>query len=166
MAEDTFVNKVETSGIQTLDLKDYAPKEKSLFFDIKDHLFQGLIVKEKEFKASLSQVNWEEFKGKAVAIDCTEDTIIPPWVYMLISSYLQDLVTHMSFSTAEVLDLEIWKENVEKADLSHFEGKKVVVRAHANLDPSLYVLISQRLKPIVKTLMYGEAGLPKVIWKN
>lgn len=165
--ETTFVNKVEASGIQTVDLIDFEPTQKSLFIDIKDYLYQGMIIREKEFKAALAETNWEQYRNRPVAIGCTEeDSIIPTWVYMSLSSQLNGIATHIDYCQPEELDLKIWNSNIERADFDHLKDKKVVARARADMHPSLYFLITQKLKPIVKTLMYGEAGLPKVIWKN
>jgi hypothetical protein len=162
---DSTINKVTSSGILTIDLLDFAPKEKSVFLNIKDFLYEGLIVKEKEFKKSLSEVDWSTYRDKTVAIGCSTDAIIPPWVYMYIGSHLQGVATEFNYCSPQQLDLDRWKINIASADLSQYKNEKVVVRAHSSLDPSLYLYSAKRLKPIVKTLMYGEAGLPKVVWK-
>lgn len=166
MEEGVFVNKVEAAGILTVDLVDYRPAEGSFFLDLKDFLYMGLIVREKDFKEALVQYDWAALKGRAVAVGCTEDTIIPPWVYMLVSSYLLHVAIEVDYDTASNFDLKRWKDAILRADVSFFEGKKVVIRARPNLDPALYMLMSLRLQPMVKTLLYGEAGMPKVIAKN
>lgn len=167
MQQTEFVNKVDASGILTIDLIDYEPKQKSLFIDIKDYLYQGMIIKEKEFKAALTETDWEQYSNRPVAISCTEeDSIIPTWVYMSLASQLDSIASSICYCKPEELDLKIWNSNIEKADFDHLANKKVVVRARVDMHPSLYFSITQKLKPIVKTLMYGEAGLPKVIYKN
>lgn len=166
MAEGVLLNKIETNGIITVDLLDYEPETKSLFFDIKEGLFMGLMLKEKEFRDFLAGFDWEIYRNKPVAIGCTADAIIPLWAYMSIAEKLSDMASQMDYTTAEILDLQLWKQRIEMADFSHLAGHKVVVRQSQKIAPSLYVAITNKLKPLVKTLMYGEAGLPKVIYKK
>lgn len=159
-------NRVDASGIITLDLHEFFPKEKSVFLDLKDFLYQGLIIREKEFKETASIYNWEIFRGKPVGIGCSVETIIPTWVYLNLACYLEGLASHSAFCTAEELDLQRWLNEIEQHHFEYLRDKKVVVRAGSNINPTLYLAIARKLKPLVKTLMYGEAGLPKVIWKN
>ncbi|WP_422354923.1 DUF2480 family protein [Roseivirga pacifica] len=159
-------NTAEASGIITVDLLDFAPKEQCLSFDIKNLLYQGLIIREKEFKILLNDTNWELFRNKPVAIGCSEDTIIPPWVYMMLSSKLNSVNSRAEFCSPEELNLQLWKENIQNADFNHLANEKVVVRAHTGIAPSIFMKMTEKLTPVVQTLMYGEAGLPKVIWKR
>jgi hypothetical protein len=166
MKTKSSINTVEASGILTIDLLDFKPDTESAFLDLKDFLYQGLIIKEKEFKEAIANTDWQTYLDKPVAIGCSQDTIIPPWVYMFISGYLQGIASTIDHGSAEQLDLKRWQANIARQDFGHYEHKKVVIRAHPAIDPLLYITATQKLKPIVKTLMYGEAGLPKVIWKN
>ncbi|MEJ5053807.1 DUF2480 family protein [Sphingobacterium sp. MYb382] len=166
MEEPLFINKVEATGIITFDLYDFKPQEAAALVDIKDFLYLGLIVKEKEFKAALSAYGWEHLRGKAVAIVCTEDTIIPTWVYMMLAQKLAGLDTIVDYCTVEELDNKRWQQNLREADLAKYQGEKVVVRARPDVAPALYMQATLRLLPVVSTLMYGEAGMPKVIAKN
>ncbi|UZR96848.1 DUF2480 family protein [Chondrinema litorale] len=166
MENNSFVNKVEQSGIITIDLIDFAPKEKSVFLDIKEFLYQGLIVKEKEFKEQVSNTDWNKYKDKVVAVGCSENVIIPTWVFMMLASRLEEIDCRYDFNSTEALDIMLWKENIEQANFDDLAGKKVVIRARTGIAPILYMKITEKLKPIVKTLMYGEAGMPKVIYKN
>lgn len=166
MEGDMFVNKVAASGILTVDLMDYKPTVASFFMDIKDFMYMGLIIREKEFKEALSQYDWSALQGRSVAVGCSEEGVIPTWAYMLLANYLLAVAETVDYDTAANLDLKRWKDAIMKADFSPLTGKKVVVRARPNLDPALYMLMTLRLQPIVKTLLYGEAGMPKVIAKN
>jgi len=159
-------NKVENSGIITVDILEYKPLDTVLFLDIKDFLYMGLIIREKDFKALVSNYAWEKFKNKPVAIGCTADTIIPTWVFMMLADKLQSYATVVAFTTTEDLTLWLWLDHIARADFSELQDKKVVVRAHFNIHPSLYIALTTKLKPLVKTLMYGEAGMPKVIYKK
>ena len=166
MGNDIFVNKVEASGIVALDLMDYRPTVEVVEFDIKGLLFMEMIVKEKEFKAALSNIDFSPYEGKAVAFVCSADAIIPPWVYTELAVVFQGHAAYVDFNDKAGMELDLWKKNLLAADLSSYEGKKVVVRARPDMPPALYLTAADRLKPMVKTLMYGEVGLPKVIHKK
>ncbi|TNE79944.1 MAG: DUF2480 family protein [Bacteroidetes bacterium] len=165
METKEFRNKVEANGIVTVDLLDYRPTEMAVVFDIKEGLYMGLIVKEKEFRSFLSEHDWEQYQGKPVAILCSVDSIIPTWAYMAVAEKLSDVASHIEFTSPELMDIRLWTELIMQADFESLRGQKVVVRQSSKLAPQLYVAITQVLKPLVKTLMYGEAGLPKVIYK-
>src|SRR5437763_7812846 len=95
--EDVIVNKVAESGLITLDLEEYYPKEETAVFDMKDHLFMGLILKEKDFREALKNINWCSYQDKNVCITCTADAVIPMWAYMLVASYLQPVAKDVVF---------------------------------------------------------------------
>jgi hypothetical protein len=97
---DLIVNKVANSGLITLDLETYMPKEAIVPFDLKDHLFMGLILKEKEFREALKTTDWQLYTGKYVAVMCSVDAIIPMWAYMLVASYLQPVAKDVYVGTA------------------------------------------------------------------
>lgn len=166
MAKELPVEGGIKSNIITIDLLDYRPKAKSLFFDLKEGLFMEMILKEKEFRHFLSEINWELFRDQAVAIGCSSEAIIPFWAYMSVADKLSGIASIINYSTPEALDEYVWKKNIEQTDFSFLQGEKVVVRQSIHVPPSLYIAITQQLKPFVTTLMYGEAGLPKVISKN
>lgn len=166
MNENTSLNKVGASGILALDLFDYKPTIEIVEFDLKNLLFMEQIVKEKEFRALLDQLNMQSFKDKAVAFICSVDAIIPSWAYMCVADRFSDWALYCDYTSADEIMLRLWQTNFESADLSAFKGEKTVVKARPDIHPALYVMATTRLKPIVKTLMYGEVGLPKVIYKN
>jgi hypothetical protein len=166
MEQKVFINKVEASGIITIDLLDYKPKMEVIVLDIKEHLFMGMIVKEKEFKESISEADFSIYNGKAAAVICSEDAVIPPWAYMMLIEKLHLHALYIDLNSPEDMLLDFWKKNLMNADLNQYENQKVVVKARPDIDPALYLLASLLLKPLVKSLMYGEAGMPKVIFKN
>jgi hypothetical protein len=98
---DVIINKVAESGLMEINLEDYYPKETIAVFDLKDHLFMGLIIKEKEFREALKQLDWSMYEGKLVAVTCSADAIIPMWAYMLVATYLQPLARQIIFGTPE-----------------------------------------------------------------
>lgn len=165
MATEIFVNKVEASGIVAFDLIDFRPTTEIAGLDIKDFLFMEMIVKEKEFRSAIDQIDFSSFVNKAVAVHCSVDAIIPSWVYMVLADRLHGNAASFDFKDIPSLELDLWKCNVLDAELSSFENKKVVVRARPEIPPALYMLATDLLKPLVKALMYGEIGMPKVIFK-
>ncbi|KFE97605.1 DUF2480 family protein [Chryseobacterium luteum] len=166
MDQKILINKAETSGIIAFDLLKYKPTVEIVELDIKDHLFMGMIVKEKEFKESITAVDFSVYNEKAVAIVCSTDAIIPPWALMMLMEKLSPYTVYADLNNAETILLDLWKRRLMYADLKSYRNQKVVVRAGTDYDPSLYLLAAGLLKPFVKTLMYGEIGLPKVIFKN
>jgi len=166
MTEEIFINKAKASGIIAFDLSDYKPTTEIVELDIKDHLFMGMIVKEKEFKESIAGVDYSVYDEKAVGIICSTEAIVPPWAYMMIMEKLFPYASYADLNNAETILLDLWKRRLIYADLKQYRNQKVVVRANASHDPSLYLLAAGLLKPLVKTLMYGEIGLPKVIFKQ
>lgn len=166
MDTQTFTNKATASGIIAFDFLDYKPTTEIVELDIKNHLFMGMIVKEKEFKESIAAVDYSVYKNKAVGIICSTDAIIPPWAYMFLMEKLSPYAVYVDLNDAKTVLLDLWKRRLIYADLRHFKNQKVVVRASTSHDPALYLLATELLKPLVKSLMYGEIGLPKVIFKK
>lgn len=134
--------------------------------DIKDHLFMGMIVKEKEFKESIAAVDFSIYDGKAVGIICSTDAIIPPWAYMFLMEKLAPYAVYVDLNNAKTVLIDLWKRRLIYADLKHYKDQKVVVKAGPDIAPALYLLATSLLQPLVKNLMYGEIGLPKVIFKK
>lgn len=163
---DVFINKVHLSGIVTIDLVDYEPQEEVFFLDIKEFLFMGLIIKEKEFKESLSAYNWDSLKGKTVAVGCSEDTIIPTWVYFMFADRLHSIAKRVDYRSVDEVKNLMWRDEIRKADFTRLKDKKVVVKANPVIGPDLFMTMVEKLRPLVATLMYGEAGMPKVIYKR
>lgn len=165
---EPFVNKVAESGLISFDLEEYYPKEKILVFDLKDYLFMGLILKEKDFRADLLGVDWTIYTGANVAITCSADAIIPMWAYMLIASYLQPVANQIVFGDEKKLISTLLLKNLEKVDGSMFTDKRVVVKGCGDLDipESAYVEITNILRPHVKSIMYGEPCSTVPIFKK
>src|SRR5687768_14570679 len=100
---DVIVNKVAESGLITLDLEQYYPKGDILVFDLKDYLFMGLILKEKDFRTALQSHDWPQYQDKNVAVVCSVDAVIPVWAYMLVGAYLQPVAREIVFGSPDEL---------------------------------------------------------------
>jgi Protein of unknown function (DUF2480) len=155
---DTFVNKVAESGIITLNLEDYFPKEEVVVFDMKDHLFMGLILKEKDFREALKTLDTAIYENKIVALTCSADAVIPMWAYMLVASLLQPIATEIIFGTEAHAKENILLRNIEKLDTSSYNDARVVIKGCGELPIGevAYIAITKKLRPVAKSIMYGE----------
>ena len=165
---DTIINKVAESGLITIDLESFFPADEIVGFDLKDFLFMGLILKEKDFREALTAFDWENMRSKKVAIYCSADAIIPLWAYMLVSSYLQPVAKLVFSGTPEELKKQEFIKNIQQLDATIFEDKRVVVKGCGDMEIGEYafVEITNKLRPVVKSLMYGEPCSTVPVYKK
>jgi Protein of unknown function (DUF2480) len=156
--EAEFVNKVSESGIITLDLEDFYPKDETAVFDMKDHLFMGLILKEKDFREVMKNLDLTPYKDKNIALTCSADAVIPVWAYMLVASYLQPVAREIIFGDADFLHKTLFLKNIDKINADDYKDQRVVIKGCGELPISetAYVAITNQLRPVVKSIMYGE----------
>ena len=168
MMDEILVNKVSESGLVTLDLEDFYPKEETAVFDMKEYLFMGLILKEKEFREMMKSLDLDIYKGKNVAITCTADAVIPMWAYMLAASYLQPVANEIIFGDADFLHKTIFLKNIAKINAADYADKRVVIKGCGELPISetAYVAVTSLLRPVVKSIMYGEPCSTVPIYKK
>jgi Protein of unknown function (DUF2480) len=161
-------NKVSESGLLTIDLEAYYPREEIVAFDLAPFLFRGLILKEKEFRESIQQEDWSKYAGKAVAVFCSADAVIPAWAYMLVSSNLSGVAHIVYAGTPEDLVKKLFIENLEQIDASDFNDKRVVIKGCGDkqIGAFAYLEITGKLKPVVKSLMYGEPCSTVPVYKK
>lgn len=155
---ETFVNKVAESGIITLNLEDYYPKEEVEIFDMKDYLFMGLILKEKDFRESLKQLDIRPYQNKIVALTCTADAVIPMWAYMLVASSLQPVAKEIIFGSGEDALQQLLLRNIAGIDATAFDDQRIVIKGCGELPvkEAAYIEITRLLRPRAKSIMYGE----------
>lgn len=166
--EDVIVNKVAESGLITLDLEEYYPKEETGVFDLKDHLFMGLILKEKDYREALKNLDWSIYQNKNVAVTCSADAVIPMWAYMLAASYLQPVAKEVVFGNEDFLHRTLFLKNLSKINIAGFADKRVVVKGcgDKSISETAYVEITKLLRPVVKSIMYGEPCSTVPIYKS
>jgi len=155
---EPFVNKVAESGIISLDLETFFSKESIMVFDLKDYLFMGLILKEKDFRAALLTTDWNAFSGKHVAITCSADAIIPMWANMLVAVYLTPIALSVHFGTEAYVKEQLLLNALASMNPTDYTDQRVVVKGCGE-DPvpaSAYVKITSLLRPYAKSIMYGE----------
>ena len=151
-------NRVAESGLITIDLEKYYPVEPIKVFDIKEFLFMGQILKEKDFRESLDLYDWFSFDGLDSVITCSADAIIPMWAYMLVVSKLEGKALSIHVGSKEDAIKNIFIQHLQTIDSAQFEGKRVVIKGCGDIiiPEYAYVEISKKLLPVVKSLMYGE----------
>ncbi|HTI11398.1 MAG TPA: DUF2480 family protein [Puia sp.] len=167
MSEE-IINKVAQSGILTLDLEDYFPKEDIVLFDLKPLLFREMILKEKEFRTGLQEIDWTAYQGKIVAVTCTVDTIIPHWAYMLVAVYLQPHAKDIVLGDRQAALEQTFRAQIAAIDTAPFLDKRVVVKGCGDLSVGAfaYMEITRKLRPVVKSIMYGEPCSTVPVYKK
>jgi hypothetical protein len=165
---DVFINKVAESGIITIDLETYLPKEEIVVFDIKDYLFMGLILKEKDFRAALKELSLEKYEQKIVAVTCSADAIIPMWAYMLIASLLQPVCIDVILGTADQVERKLLLQNIQLIDTSAYMDNRVVVKGCGEkpIPEEAYLEITNKLRPVAKSIMFGEPCSTVPVYKK
>lgn len=163
-----IVNKVAESGIITLDLAEFYPKQEVKTFDLKDYLFMGLILKEKDYRAALQTTDWTVYENKNVCVVCSADAIIPMWAYMLAASYLQPFAANVVFGNEHKLVEDLINNEIATINVENYIDKRVVIKGcgEQEIPASAYVAITSKLKPVVKSLMYGEPCSTVPIYKK
>lgn len=153
-----IVNRVANSPIITLDLEQFYRKEERLLFDLKDFLFQELVLKENDFRTALKEIDWEVFEGKLVAISCTADAIVPNWAFMLVATYLQKYQVEFVIGDLNALEQFLFEKSLEQLKIDSFEGKPVVVKGCSKFPVPLYAYgrVVALLQGVAKSIMYGE----------
>lgn len=158
MSQEAFVNKVAESGIITLNLEDHFPKEGVAIFDMKDYLFMELILKEKDFREKLKELDTTQYQNKIVALTCTADAVIPMWAYMLAASALQPVAKEIIFGSEAFTKENILLRNIELINTDEYKEARVVIKGCGELPigEAAYIAITKKLRPVVKSMMYGE----------
>lgn len=165
---DPIVNKVTESGLITVDPGDYFPRESAALFDLKDFLFMGLILKEKEYREALKTHEWERYSGKNVAITCSADAIIPVWAYMLPAVYLAPVAANYVVGDEAQLSRTLFLRNLSRINLDELVDKRVVIKGcgDAPIGEYAYLELTKLLMPVVKSLMYGEPCSTVPVYKK
>jgi len=157
MAEE-IINRVANRPIITFDLGEYYHQGERVVYDLKPHLFQEMILREKDFREALKNTDWSVYQDKNIAIICSADAIVPTWAYMLLALQLEPFANMVVFGELETLEYALYKEALSKIDIEDFKDRPVVVKGCGDLPvpTSAYVEIARMLRPVAKTIMFGE----------
>jgi hypothetical protein len=165
---DMLVNKVAESGLITLDPAQFLGEEKVMGFDLKDFLFMGAILKEKDFREAMQSHEWSAYAGAHVAVFCSADAIIPMWAYMLVASRLTPVAASCYSGTPDELRKKFFLNRLDQLDTESFRDQRVVVKGCGDqpIGEYAYLEITRRLLPLVRSLMYGEACSAVPVYKK
>jgi len=166
--EKPLVNRVASSGLITLNLEEYFPKEVVVSFDLKDYLYMELILKEKEFRAALTEHDWSQYEGKHIALHCSTDAIVPTWAYMLVATYAAPHALSITQGNVEMVYATHYYKTLSKLDVTQYEDKRIVVKGCSNkpVPIAAYTELVRLLQPHAKSIMYGEPCSTVPIYKK
>lgn len=165
---DAIVNKVANSDLVSLDLEKYYPLGDIISFDLKEHLFMGLILKEKDFREKLKQTDWSQYQDKYVAVHCSADAIIPVWAYMLVAANLQPVAGELFTGTPDEMRKHLFLKNIANINPDDFANARVVIKGCGDLPIGefAYAEITRHLLPVAKSIMYGEPCSTVPVYKK
>ncbi len=155
---DEIINKVANSGIVTIDLEELYIEGERVLFDIKPHLFMEQILKEKDFREFIKTNDWSIYKDKIVGLICTADAIVPTWAYMLLTLALEPYAKRTIFGNLNEIENILFFEKLNALDVSQFKDARVVIKGcgEKEIPKNAYVQLTTLLKPVAKSIMYGE----------
>lgn len=167
MAEE-IVNRVANSKLAVIDLEAYYPEGRRILFDISDWLWEGLILKEKDFREQAKNHDWSQYQDAYVALTCSTEAIIPGWAYLLLSSYLTPYVNQVVVGSLKTLETIIYSDIINSLDLSDYQNKPVIIKGCADkpIPETAFVLLMQKLQPLARSIMYGEACSSVPLYKK
>ena len=165
---EEIVNRVAKSPLITLDLKEFQVSGERVFFDLKDWLFQEMILKEKDFRTYVKEHDWSKYTDKHVAVGCSVDAIIPNWAYMIVMSKLSGIATNVIQGNLDELERTLYADLFKVIDFSEYAEKKLVIKGCSDIPLPEYAFseITKCLLPYVSSLMYGEPCSTVPVWKR
>ena len=166
--QENIVNKVAQSGLISFDLALLYPQGERVLYDIKDNLFHGLILREKDFREFVKEHDWSAYIGKHMAIICSADAVVPTWAYMLLANKLAPYAASVIFGDLETLETVLFQQELDKLDMESYRDQRIVIKGCGDIavPTSAYVRITTKLTGIAKSIMYGEPCSTVPIYKR
>jgi len=163
-----IVNRVAQSKLLTIDLEDYYPEGERVILDIKDWLYEGIILREKDFRDFVANHPWEQYQDAYVAMHCSTDAIVPGWAFMLITTKLQPYAKQVVLGDLELLETVLFRSVIDTLDISLFKDKPVIIKGCSNkpVPENAYIWATQKLQGVAKSVMYGEACSSVPLYKK
>lgn len=165
---NNIINRVANSKLELINLEDYYPHGKRVVLDIKDWLYEELVLREKEFRQQAKLFDWEQYNDCYVALTCSSNVIVPAWAYMLLSTYLAPFANKTILGSLDVLETSIYQDIIKALDVSPYKDKSVIIKGCTNkpIPDNAFIQLTTKLKPLVKSLMYGEACSAVPLYKR
>ncbi|MEH6679666.1 MAG: DUF2480 family protein [Sediminicola sp.] len=156
---EEIINRVTQSALVTFDLGDHYPRGERKVLDIKQWLYEGLILREKDFRTALADHDWSHYRDCYVALGCSTDAIVPGWAYMLIGSHLKPFVRQMVIGDLEQLETALYHGILQELDVTPYQDKSVIIKGCNDkpVPPNAYLWATAKLQTVAKSIMYGEA---------
>lgn len=163
-----IINRVANSKLITIDLEAFYPEGKRVVFDIKNWLFEGLILREKDFRLKAKKHDWSQYQDQYIALTCSSDAIIPGWAYMLLTTYFNVYAKKVIVGTLETLETSLYQDIISIMDMSSYTDKPVIIKGCANkpVPENAYILLTTKLMSVAKSVMYGEACSSVPLYKR
>jgi hypothetical protein len=167
MAEE-IINRVAKSPLVTIDLEELYPEGARVSLDISSWLYEGLILREKDFRESVENHDWKQYKDKYVALNCKTDAIIPSWAYMLITTALANYAHKIVVGNLEMLETVIFQEIIASLDITKYKDKPVIIKGCSEkpIPETAQVQLIEKLLPTARTIMFGEACSTVPLYKR
>lgn len=166
---EEIVNRVAKSPLVSIDLEDYLHKGDKVIFDLRDVLFQGMILRERDFRTFIKENNWSTYQDKNVGLICSADAIVPTWAYMLLVTKLKEFANTVTYGDEDAIEKAAIDQAIEKClEDQVLEDKKVVIKGCGDIKniEYAYTRITEKLFPKVNSLMYGEPCSTVPIFKR
>lgn len=166
--EQPLVNRVANSGLIVINPEDFYPEMEAVSFDLKTFLFQGLILKEKDFRTAMKEHDWSQYQGKALLVHCSTDAIIPQWALMLVAAYAEPFAAEVFAGTKDQWVYVKMKTRIERLPFEDYDMKRIVIKGcgEKNVPASVYLDLTMRLRPHAQSIMYGEPCSTVPIFKR
>jgi len=154
-----IINRVANSKLITIDLEDFYPDGERIVFDISEWLYEGIILKEKDFRESVQDHKWSQYKGNYIALTCKTDAIIPSWAYLLITTVLSPYAKKIVVGNLELLETLIFQEIISNLNMNDYIDKPIIIKGCSNkpIPDTASVQLVEKLLPFAKTILFGEA---------
>jgi hypothetical protein len=166
--QENIVNRVAQSGLVSLDPAELYPAGERIVYDIKENLFHGLMLREKDFREFIKQHDWSQYQGKHVAITCSSDAIVPTWAYMLLGNKMAPFANTIVFGNLELLETVLFDRAINKLDVEKYRDERIVIKGCGDIPVpvSAYVDLTAKLTGVAKSIMYGEPCSTVPIYKR
>jgi hypothetical protein len=166
--EEEIINRLSNSVLEVFDLEDYYPNGQRVQLDISQWLYEGFLLREKDFREALKNHDWTQYQEQYVAIHCSTEAIVPAWASVLVTLHLSPLAKKIVDGNIEAINIALYQEILNAIDYSVYSDKPVIIKGCSKkpVPMSAYILAAQKLQPFAKSIMYGEACSAVPLYKK